>query len=354
MTTPQTPPVGADGHAASAPQPRDASTGQFRSMSDAVTALEALLPPEGEQADEPEAEETGAEPELNSDEELGEEDAEGTKDEAADEEAEDEEPGSDDEEAEEQAPRGRKFTVRVDGKDETVEEAELIAGYQRQADYTRKTQAHAKERQQFQQELTQARQERTEYAQLLPRLRQALAQGMGQEPNWAELEAQDAANGTNRLTTTWIRWQQQKQRLAAVDAENAKVQQRQAAEQQAQMDQQHAAERDALYKALPSWKDKKVAKRESLAIARVMQAAGYNDDDLVVKDHRALIIARKAALYDQLQARKGPLQTKMRQAPTVRPGGGSPAPQTQKTQAAKRFGQSGSVKDAASLLEHLI
>ena len=51
-----------------------------------------------------------------------------------------EEVEGEDEEYEEEAPRDEKFVVKVDGKEIEVPKEELIRGYQREADYTRKTQ----------------------------------------------------------------------------------------------------------------------------------------------------------------------------------------------------------------------
>ena len=156
-------------------------------VNDAASAFESLLTPSGDtkdevEATEPEVEETEAEAEETETE--GEEEAT----EAEADEAEEEEAGSEDEEEGQPAAKvGRKFTVRIDGKDEYVDQSELIAGYSRQSDYTRKTQTLANERKAFEQESATTRQERAEYAQLLPQLRKAVESQMGKEPDWAAL-----------------------------------------------------------------------------------------------------------------------------------------------------------------------
>ena len=50
-----------------------------------------------------------------------------------------------------QEPAGESYTVKVDGSEEQVSLDELRDGYQRQADYTRKTQELASERSRLQQ-----------------------------------------------------------------------------------------------------------------------------------------------------------------------------------------------------------
>lgn len=340
-------------------QTRNPDTGRFASVHEAASALESLLTPEGDNQGEEEAsgdEQQGAEGE-ESEELEGSSAEEGDEDEAEGEESEEEsdESGSDDDEEGQQQARGRLYTVRVDGKEEKVPESELIAGYSRQQDYTRKTQSLANDRKGFEQEQGSVRQERAEYARLLPELRAALAQGMGQEPNWVQLQADDQKNGTSKFPSEWARWQQNLHRLNTVRAEEQRVTQQQQRDAQAANAARLQQERAALLTALPAWKNPKVAKAASQAIANTMIAAGFAPDDVAIHDHRSLIIADKAAKYDALMAQRPQLRKQMRNAPVVRPGGGAPASQRSGVKAAaQRLNQSGSVRDAANLLEHLI
>lgn len=342
-------------------QPRNPENGQYTSIAEAASALDSLLAPEeGDNQGEEEAtgdEQEGAEGEESEELEGESADEEGEEEGAEGEESEEEsdESGSEDDEQGQQQARGRHFTVRVDGKEQKVTESELIAGYSRQSDYTRKTQALANDRKGFEQEQGSVRQERAEYARLLPQLRTALEQGMGQEPNWAQLQADDQKNGTAKFPSEWARWQQNLHRVNTVRAEEHRVAQQQQRETQAQVAARRKQERESLLTALPEWKSPKVAKAASQAIANVMLAAGYAPDDITIEDHRALIIADKAAKYDALMAQRPNLRRQMRKAPVVKPGGGAPPSQRGGAkQAAQRLNQSGSVRDAASLLEHLI
>jgi hypothetical protein len=327
-------------------------------MDQVASALEAFMTPdEGDTQEGDETTNDAVEPEadvveaLEGVEEEGSEN-EGDEAEEADE-LEDEEPESDEAEDEPQPRAGRKFTVRIDGKDEAVTESELIAGYSRQSDYTRKTQALANERKEHEQELGNARQERAEYAQLLPQLRKALEQGAS-EPDWAALRKQDAEKGTATFANAWASWQQHQQQLQAIRAEEQRVGEKQTKEQQAVQAKRLSVEREKLLQVIPSWKDPKIAKRDSQAIAKMMLSVGYEDKDVAVHDHRALQIALKAARYDALMAKQPKLRQQMRQAPVVQPGGGTPQPRSAAKDARNRLNQSGSVKDAASLLEHLL
>ena len=55
------------------------------------------------------------------------------------------------------------YTVKVDGKDVEVTQEELLAGYSRQADYTRKSQVLSEQRQKADAELAATQQERQRY-----------------------------------------------------------------------------------------------------------------------------------------------------------------------------------------------
>lgn len=106
--------------------------------------------------------------------------------------AEDEEAAANDEDAEEASdPMEQLVTVKIDGKEEQIPLKEAIAGYQRQADYSRKTAAVSEMRKQIETEAQQIQQERAQYAQLLTALQQQLAEQAQSEPNWERLYAED-------------------------------------------------------------------------------------------------------------------------------------------------------------------
>ena len=108
---------------------------------DAVNAMMGIL-----DGDEPQTEESQAEPE---DEVVA-------ADEADDETEESEEV----EEEEESQPTVRTFKVKVDGEEVEVPEDELLKGYSRTQDYTRKTQQLAEQRKAAESEFEQVRKER--------------------------------------------------------------------------------------------------------------------------------------------------------------------------------------------------
>jgi hypothetical protein len=107
---------------------------------------------------------------------------------------------------------------------------------------------------------------------------------------------------------------------------------------------------------LPEWKDPTKRSAEERGIANALISMGYTPDELnELIDHRAVLIARKAWLYDQAQAVKAK-QVKAPATPpkAVKPGNANTNPQTPQKQRieqlAKRAQRTGRTEDVASLL----
>ena len=92
-----------------------------------------------------------------------------------------------DEDAEEAPQRSQTFRVKVDGEEVEVPLEELLKGYSRTADYTRKTQAISQIRKEAEAEAASAREERQRYAQTLQALSQQLQQMQPPEIDWDKL-----------------------------------------------------------------------------------------------------------------------------------------------------------------------
>ena len=110
---------------------------------------------------------------------------------AASESADEGEQTEGEEDAEEAPQPGQTFRVRVDGEEVDVPLDELLKGYSRTADYTRKTQAIAEARKQAQQESALAREERQRYAQTLAALEGTLKSLQPPEVDWERLYAEN-------------------------------------------------------------------------------------------------------------------------------------------------------------------
>jgi len=151
-----------------APQEEVSSNVQPGSIQEAEEAFLKMINPPPEDTEE--SEETQASEEVSEDEpeasesRVVDEAQEETEDEA--EEEEDSEESPEEEESEDESETETVYTVRVDGKDVEVTEDELLKGYSRQADYTKKTQELAEYRKEmdnalayYQNEIQQTQQE---------------------------------------------------------------------------------------------------------------------------------------------------------------------------------------------------
>lgn len=305
--------------------------------------------------DTEEAVDTGAEAQTT-DEETQEVESEELESEELQDESEEnsEEVEAEDEDAEEEAPVETKFVVKVDGKELEVDKEELIRGYQREADYTRKTQKLAEERRQVDSELKQVREEREQYAQVLSQLKQKVQEFEPAEPDWDKLEAEDPVEYARQ----WTHFQRRQQQKAAIAQEEARLNSLRQIEQEKHIKELLTAERDKLLERLPEWKDPKKAKEERNAVLEYGKQIGFSDQELdQVTDSRAVVALYKAWKYDQLMSKRPELQAKIKKAPKLlQPGStGSVSSKTSELKNAKqRLAQSGSVKDAAALFDKFL
>lgn len=265
---------------------------------------------------------------------------------------EESETAEDEESEDEPAPTDQKFTVTIDGKDEEVSLDELRNGYQRTADYTRKTQALAQARKEHEAEIESARAERAEYAELLPKLRAALEAGIGPEPDWDALRQQDPV----RASLLWQQREDQRRALAQVKAEEDRAKKAQADDEAKAMEARAIEQRNKLLGAIPEWKDEKVAAKESKAIRAQLVKVGFAEDEAALTDYRHVVLARKAMRYDQIMDKRAKLRgvPPADTAPVVQPGGKRPKPKGNVEAAQARLKKTGSVRDAAAVFANFL
>lgn len=322
--------------------------------------------PTDEKAQSAQAEEgdEGANPsaETQSEDDDGEGAEEGSK-----EGEEDEASRQDEEDDENQPSAAEKFTVKIDGKDVEVDRNEVIAGYQRQADYTRKTQDLSKEKQAFdevrggfEQERQAVTQERGQYKALLGQLQTVIDQMMPQEPDWAELFARDK----NEFLLARDQWRELQAQKQAAAAELERVKHVEAAEGQKALQKHIARGHAQLQEWEPKWKDPKVLRDDFAAtVDYAKNTLGYTDQELAqANDHRALFAVHKARLYDELMAKAKNVKQQAAKSggkKVLPAGSGNRVVQTG-TQRSKQDGLKrlvkggGRVEDAAHLLENML
>lgn len=247
-------------------------------------------------------------------------------------------------------------TVKVDGQDVQVKLSELKLGYQRQADYTRKTMAVAEEKRAAQSEAEKARAERAQYLAGLTKAQAAIEAALAQQnqtTNWEQLLTE---NPTEYLKQRHLAEQRQAQ-LQQVLGERQRVDSQLQAEA-AEAYQRHIAEQQQdLLAKLPEWKDESRAKADRVAIREYLLEQGYDKKALEsIANARDVILARKAMLYDQMVAKAQAATKKVATLPSkaLLPGNGERAALSRSEAAMRQLGKSGRVEDAAAVFASLL
>ena len=322
-------------------------------LHEATLAIDQLLGPDEDTQDEAEAQEP-EEVQDDADETEAEYEAED----------EDEESDPDEEEAEEEVieqelPDDLTIKVKLDGEETEVTLDELRKGYSRYSDYTRKTQALAEERKAFQSEAEAIRMERAQYAELLPALKAQLEVQSEAEPDWDTLYNEDPIEAA-RLERHWRKSHQERSaKLQAIEAEQKRVMEETAKEQQRALSEFVEAERAKLPEVIPEWKDEKVMQSEAKELREWAMSNGFSERDLAALVQASHVsILRKAMMFDKGQKKVEKVKAApKRVAKIVRPGStGTQVAQrsTDVKKASQRLARTGSVADAAALLDKLI
>ncbi len=336
----------------------DQANEQSYDVAEAADAYLDILAPEdsaeqptAENADEPEevieAEDESAELDGDDDSDVDEDETELDDDEESDEEVDEDEDESPVYEL------GDDDLVTIDGQQITFKE--LREGSLRQADYTRKTQELAAQRQQFEQWAQQQGQGFEQQSQQLNALGQMLEQQVlaDDQINWQQLASEDPS--------TYIQLKEQSQQRRDILNQLINHQQSQQYQQQVQTQEQHKqfveSQRQELLSmpAFKHWSDPQKAATHQSQMREYLLNAGLPESDVKgISSAKVLSLVDKAMKYDQLQASKPRTNKKVRQAPQmVKPKSRkskNAQRQQQVTAQRKRLSQTGSLEDAASLL----
>lgn len=329
-----------------APTPQASAPSGPLNMDQAVQALAAILPDEGQQ-DGGETQEPPSEEEVVA---ASEEDSESVADEL-EEESSDEQSESEEDTQEEEKPSV--FTVKIDGKEVEVTLDELQKGYSRTQDYTRKTQQVAEMRKQTEAELQAIRAEREQYAQLLGALSEQVKAAAEPQIDWDRLYQEDPIEYVRQREVM----RENREKAAAIQAEQQRLSEIAQQEQVKQLQEVKAKESQALLEAIPSWKDPAKAKAEKAMLVEFGQKMGFTPQELGnIYDHRVVLALRKAALYDQMQAKRQGIKPVTNNGPKpAKPGAaGRVSQMSDAARAKQRLAKTGRVDDAASAIELML
>lgn len=224
-----------------------------------------------------------------------------------------------------------------------------------QADYTRKTMQAAEERKAALAESQKAQAERAAYAQRLHAIHAQLEGALQQQQatDWDALLESDS----REYLKQWHLFQKRQAAEKAVSHERQKLFQIEAAQQQHAFAEHLRSQHGELLKALPDWSDSSKANEEKAAIRAYLTSIGYDEGALnQIADHRAVILARKAMLYDQAISKASAAVKKVSTLPSKveRPGVGESPHLDRRTAAYQRLAKTGRVEDAGAVFASLL
>ena len=318
----------------------------------ATSAFESFLAPEEDTQEEAVIEEAESiEPEID---ELEEQDEEYTEELVDEEELEfdDEEDGEEETEVEE-VEEQPVYRVTVDGSEIEVTQDELINGYSRQQDYTRKTQELANQRKTIEQQAQELQQRDAIYAQLLPKMEAQLQGELVNEPDWDSLYNDDPIAFVREKQL----WDEKKEKLKAAQAEQQRLQQESYAQQQQLIAQQVQEGQQKILEIIPEWKNAEVASKEKLAIRDYgINVLGYSPQEMdAIYDYRALLGLRNAWLNSKTVEATKKKPTQKAPARVARPGTTTRKKSVAPVKRAKQvLAKSGKVQDAAKVFEQFL
>lgn len=248
-----------------------------------------------------------------------------------------------------------KYRVRVSGEDIEVTQDELVRGYQREADYTKKTQALAEARKSLDTEkagVEQAKGLRDTYAQRLGMIEQMLT-NQNKAENLDELKDIDPIGYAVKVAEI----SQRKDQLQAIQFERQRIAEQQQAEHKEMIGKHVALEAEKLSAYIPEFLDPEKGETVRKDIRNFAKSIGWTDQELAsVYDSRAVMTLYKAMQYDKLIASKPGMQKKVSQAPKMLKAGvsqGKGASEQSKANM-QQLRRTGRVADAANVFEQFI
>lgn len=239
------------------------------------------------------------------------------------------------------------YTVVVDGKEQKVTLQEALAGYQRQSDYTRKTQEVAERSKTIQAQEQHIAAMRSQYENSINMLAQEMQRYLPQEPDWERLHQDDPIN----FPIIEKQWRDYKANVSAVQQEQARLTQEMSHREMQQRQQLVENGAKYIFEKMPEWKDQAKWTEARGKLREYGQKVGYSEDELnAALDPRAILVLEKARRWDSLQANR-PQPQKAAAPKPMRPGtlNSSPRKQTDVLKANQRLKSSGRVEDAAAI-----
>jgi hypothetical protein len=318
----------------------------------AQEALLGLMEPEEEKPKEEEAQPTEEE-----------ESTEETQDESLEEESEEESEEEEAEESDEEEEEELLYAVKVDGEEQEVSLDELLKGYSRQSDYTRKTQDLSTERKEmeslqerYNSEMSQIQAERQQYTEYLNQIVESSMGGLDKYANldWERLKESDPIE----YVTKREEYREAQEKIQSMRNEQVTAQQKQAEESKQLHAQMVQEEHNKLVSVEPDWGEPEKQKELAGTVRKYALSQGFSEEELnSLVDHRSVLVLMKAAKFDAID--KADIKSKkLKNKPKViRSGRGRTKGENSKskrTAQMKRLKESGHINDASALFEDFV
>jgi hypothetical protein len=265
-----------------------------------------------------------------------------------------EEEDEDSEEDEVEVEERKTYRVKAGGEEKDVTLEELVSGYQKGDDYTKKSQALADQRKAVEAEakaIQEAQHLREQYAQRLNQVQSILEQGKNSEEDLQLLKENDPIAYAVRVAENT----EANKKIQLVQQEQARLAQESNQHRANQQAQFVAQQSKMLVEKVKEFSDPKKAEQIKNDIRSFGKSVGFSDQELSqVYDHRHVIILQKAMEYDRLQKAKPGVNKKVSNAPKMTSKSKKVANTDIYTKQKKRLKSSGSIEDATSVFKNFI
>lgn len=262
-------------------------------------------------------------------------------------------------ESEPTKPEVKLWKVKVDADEIEVPEDELLKGYSRTADYTRKTQELAKQRKEWEEgELKASRDLRAQQQSSLADLKTAIEALTPKEPDWNTLRATTSETDYNAKRADWF---ERKEALDRITAEQARLKSEEEAEATKGFQSWVAEQRTHLARELPEFADPEKGPALQKDLVTFATSRGFAPEEVAqVVDHRVVLLLHDAMVgqkaREAAKQKATEIKTKVEKAiEAATPGTSQPAPKKNaKDDAFSKAAKTGRVEDAAKFFEHLV
>jgi small-conductance mechanosensitive channel len=221
-----------------------------------------------------------------------------------------------------------KFTIKVDGKDITLTQSELIERAQKGTDYTQKTMEVAEQRKAAEAERAQVTEARQKYEQTLTETANRL-------DAWTKFMESQVGNPPDRAlldydTAGYLRQQEEynarRGQLQQAYAARQQLEQEQARERQASINERATATEKVLKDTLPDWNDDTLH-----ALAEYAGKLGLTPQsaEAALLEPGFWQLAHKAKAYDALLAKKAEMKPKTELPKVATPKASNPTPRAE-------------------------